>query len=1050
MPLRRVLSFLAIALLASPALAFGQGTGIIRGRVTDAATGAPLAAVQVRVDGTAAGAQTGPDGTYTITGAPAGSRVLSTRRLGYAPERIAVTVPDAGSATQDFALAKVATTLNDVVVTALGQTTQQRALGTAQQSVSGTQIAEAQRENFVNALQGRIAGVQVTSSSGVPGASSSITIRGISSISSSNQPLMILDGLPMDNRTLNTGVLASDVSSTTAFSNRSVDFTNRAADLNPEDIESITVLKGPEGAALYGIDAANGAIVITTKRGRAGGGFQYSNSFRFESTRAKPELQRIWGPSGILASPFAATNSFAYFGAPYPAGTKFYDNIDGFLRTGKTATHNLSFSGATTDDRINYRLATSFDRQEGVVPSSDYGRVNVTGASQAQINSWLNTDLSMAYTYANNNQVYKGEIGPLMGLMTWPQTDDAKNFVTAAGTRRRISTINSSLPGVSTLAASTEVDNPYFNVAKNQINSKNNRIIANVGITLTPVSWGNLKTNIGTDSYTNSNLVLRNPESVVGAAYNGLLDLADLIQRNTNVQTLLNFNSRQLTNSISVSGLLGNSIADYKATTDAATGRDFLDPNFVSMNNTNLRTSQTTTEQRRLIGAFGQASINFNNYLYLNVTGRNDWTSTIPKGRNSFFYPSFSSSFIFSDAFPGVRRFMTGKLRAAVASVGKDARPYAYRPALQYKTTAYGGYGYNFWGPNLDLKPEFARSREFGAELSFLNDRLGLDATVYRKQTLDQIVNDIRGSYGTGFILFNLNGAATRNKGVEVTLRGTPIQSSGFSWDFQANYAHERGIVVSLPHLLPESYVSDTWLYGNVRNGTQPGLSTMSLTGLFYLRDTVKGSPAYGQLLIDPTTGLPIRSANFIDGGYDRQPKYNIGITNTLRHNRLSLDFLLDIRRGGDIFNATEHYLTARGLSTETLDRNDPRVIKGVLRDGKEGTANPTINNIVIVPSVQTDYYRLISEELFIEKNINWLRLRDIQLSYTLPAGFLGARNSSVFVKGTDVFLWTNYKGLDPIVNGNSAAVGGSGGTGIDFGNFPIPRGVNFGVRMGF
>src|SRR5438045_3709641 len=258
----------------------------------------------------------------------------------------------------------------------------------------------------------------------------------------------------------------------------------------------------------------------------------------------------------------------------------------------------------------------------------------------------------MRYTYRTNAQVYKGEIGPLMSLMTWPQTDNAKDFLTAAGTRRRL------LAGI--LSASTEVDDPYFNVAKNQINSKDNRIIANVGITLTPVSWGNLKTNIGTDAYTNSNLLLRNPESVVGAAYNGLLDLADVIQRNTNAQTLLNFNSHQLTNSISISGLLGNSIADYRATTDAATGRDFLDPNFISMNNTNLRTSQTTIEQRRLVGAFGQVSFNVKDYLYFNATGRNDWTSTIPKGRNSIFYPSFSTSFIYSDAFPVIRRFMTG------------------------------------------------------------------------------------------------------------------------------------------------------------------------------------------------------------------------------------------------------------------------------------------------------------------------------------------------------------------------------------------------------
>ena len=1031
MPLRRVLSFLAITLLASPALAVAQGSGTIRGRISDAATGAPLAGVQIRVEGTTVGAQTGADGTYAIVGVPAGSQSVSTRRVGYAPQRIAVTVPDAGVATQDFGLGRVATTLNEVVVTALGQTAQQRSLGVAQQTVQGADIAQAQRENFVNALQGRIAGVDVTSSSGIPGASSSITIRGISSISSSNQPLMIIDGLPMDNRTLNTGVLASDASSTSAFSNRGIDFTNRASDLNPEDIETITVLKGPEAAALYGIDAASGAIVITTKRGKPGGGLQYSNSFRIESTRAKPELQRVYGPTTI---PGGTLSAFSYFGSPHPAGTVFYDNIDGFFRKGTAQTHNLSFSGATSDGRINYRLASSADKNSGVVPSTDYSRVNLTGASQAQVTSWLNTDVSMAYTYNNNDQVYKGDIGPLIGLLLWPQNDNAKDYLTPAGVRRRLTT----------LAASTEVDNPYFNIAKNKVNAKNNRIIANVGLTITPFSWGNLKTNIGTDSYTNTNLVLRNPESAVGNPFNGMLEQADLISRNINTQTLLNFNPHALTRNLSISGLLGNAIADNRATTDALKGQDFLDPNFVSINNTNQRTSKTTIEQRRLIGAFGQVAIDYKDYLYITATGRNDWTSTIPKGANSFFYPSISSSFIFSDAFPGIGRFMTGKLRAAYAAVGKDARPYAYRPSLEYKTTSNGGYGYGFWGPNLALKPEFKKSVEFGTELGFLNDRLGLDATVYRSTTRDQIVNDIRGSYATGFILFNLNGAATRNTGVELTLRGTPVLRSGFSWDFLANFTRARGKVLSLPNALPESYVSDTWLYGNVRNGTQPGLSTMSLTGLFYLRNK------NGDLLIDPTNGLPLRSSSFVDAGYDRQPNYTVGLTNTFKHNRLSLDLLLDFRRGGDVFNATEHYLTARGLATSTLNRNNPLVVPGVLRDGKEDSATPTVNNIVIVPAVQTAYYTNMSEELFIQKNVNWVRLRDLQLSYALADGFLGSRNASVFVKGTDLFLLTNYRGLDPVVNGNSAAVGGSGGTGIDFGNFPQPRGVNFGFRMGF
>jgi hypothetical protein len=424
------------------------------------------------------------------------------------------------------------------------------------------------------------------------------------------------------------------------------------------------------------------------------------------------------------------------------------------------------------------------------------------------------------------------------------------------------------------------------------------------------------------------------------------------------------------------------------------------------------------------------------------VTGRNDRTSTIPRPRNSFFYPSVSSSFIFTDAFPTLHNYMTsGKLRAAYAAVGRDAKPYADRPALEFKTTSGGGFGYGFTGPNPDLKPEFARSYEFGTELSFLDDRLGIDATVYRKQTKDQIVNDIRGSYGTGFVLFNLNGAVTRNSGLELSVRGTPITTPSFSWDVLANFDRSRGKVISLPRNLPESYVSDTWLFGNVRNGNMPGLSTESLTGWFYLRNN------QGQLLIDPTTGLPLRSSTFIDRGYDRHPDFTLGLTNSFRYNKLSLNVLLDFRKGGDVYNATDQYLTARGLSMRTLDRNTPRVIPGVVRDGKENSSNPTVNNIVVIPSQQTGYYTGISEELFIEKNINWVRLKDVTLSYELPARY--ARSASVFVTGTDLFLITNYTGLDPIVNGNTAAVGGSGGTGIDFGNFPTPRTFAFGVRLG-
>jgi TonB-linked SusC/RagA family outer membrane protein len=1050
--MRRLFSSLAaLALMAVPAAA-QQKT--VTGKVTTEA-GAPVAGVSVVVRGTNLGVLTNTDGNYSIRASV--GQVLQYRFIGTAPEERTIGAADV----INVQLRRVASNLDAIVVTALGQTAQQRALGTAQQTVSGADIAGAQRENFINALQGRVAGVEVTSSSGAPGASTMITIRGISSISSNNQPLFIIDGLPLDNKTMDTeNATAFDVpNSSLGYANRGVDFTNRAADVNPEDIESIVVLKGPEAAALYGIDAANGAVVITTKRGKLGsGGFDYSVTYRVEGPRSLPEVQHAYGPSGFTTGPYGTNASFVYFGAPYAPGTTFYDNVGGFFRTAASVNHNLAFSGASGDSRIRYRAASSYQKRGGVIPGSLYNRINVTGASTAQVNNWLNTDLSMQYAYDNNDLPFKGDNGVLLDLLLWPSTDNAKDYLTPAGTRRRLS-----------LTSATEIDNPYFSIAKNKNNQKTNRIITNFGAVLTPVSWASLKTNIGADNYASEYTLLRHPESAFGLTQNGILDITNDVTRNISAQTVLTFNGRNVGDfgpvgrmlgsvgqQLNLSGFVGNQVIDYKTTYEAVGGTNFLDPNFVSINNTDItkRTGHSTIVQRRLVGAFAQATLAYNKYLYLNLTGRNDWTSTIPKGRNSFFYPSVSGSFIFSDAFPSVGRYMTGKLRAAYAEVGKDARPYSYAATLESKTTTGGGYGYTFWGPNAELRPEFATSREFGTETNYLDGRLGLDVTWYRKQTKDQIVQNIRGSYGTGFILFNLNGAVTRNDGWEITGRATPVERRNLSWDVLANFDHSHGVTLALPNALPESYNADTWLFGNVRNGTAPGLSTRSLTGFYYQRNKDC------ELLIDPTTGIPLRQSVFVDAkcvnskgetmikGYDRQPAFTLGLTNTVKYGSLTLSGLVDIRRGGDVFNATEHSLAARGLSNFTLDREKPRVIPGILRDGKENTDNPTRNTIVVTPAANPNYYVNISEELFIERDINWLRVRDVTLTYALPARL--GNNSSVFVTGTDLYLRTNYSGLDPIVNGNTAAVGGSSAAGIDYGNFPMPRAINFGFKTRF
>lgn len=923
------------------------------------------------------------------------------------------------------------------IVGAMGMRTERRALGSSVQSVSASDVAQTQRENFVNALQGRVAGLDIVSSSGVPGASSSIILRGISSISSSNQPLIVIDGLPADNSTQETGEFGSGNISGKSYENRGVDFTNRSADFNADDIESITVLKGPEAAALYGIEAANGAIIIETKRGKKGkGAISYNNSFRVDKVNNTPEVQKVYG-LGLHSE--TNTSSPIYFGPAYTDQDTLYDNTKHFFQTALTHRHNLSFEGGA--EKSTYRISAAYVDQKGVVPTSHFDRINLTAATRSELNKWLTADVSMNYAYSTNNQPFKGAGGPLLGLLIWPQTDDARNYLEPDGSRRRFFTDS----------GSGEIDNPFYDVKKNHIQSQNNRLYATSGLTIKPTEWLSYDFKLGFDVTAGENEILRHPESNRGITYGGLLDVLKRTQKN------ITFNQRFLAinkfGRFGSKGMIGHEVKQRSSNALGVMGENFMDPDFISINNSPMdggRASRSTLTDYRIVSVFGSYEINYDRILYLTLTGRNDWSSTLPVEFNSFFYPSASLAFNFTDLkfFDNLKSFWDhGKFRISAAKVGRDARAYKIYPALEYKDVVQAGYGYGYTAPNLTLKPEMATSWEIGGEMTFFKDRLNLDIAYYKKETKNQIVNDVRASYGTGFILTDMNGGHTRNKGLEVSLGGYPVRKPDFEWDTRLNFAKSRGELVSLPADLPESYNSDTWLYGNIRNGAIPGKSIMSITGYFYMRNKD------GELLISPSTGLPIRESEFVYNGSDRWPDWNIGWHNRFNYKSFQLSFLLDFRKGGDVFNATMHYLTTRGLSMKTLDRMEPRVIKGVLRDGLENTDNPTTNNIVITPQYQNNYYRNMSEEYYIEKNINWVRMRDITLSYRLPSDIIRKQkaftNASVFITATDVFLITNYTGADPIVNGNTAAVGGSGAIGIDYGNFPMPIGINFGVRVG-
>lgn len=1006
----------------------------IVGRVTDE-RGEPLAGATVHAGG-GEKRTTDRDGRFVLTNT-AEEEELRISFIGYETVTIRIRLP-----LPVIVLAAQTSGLNEVVVTALGIKQEKRALGYAVTEVKGADIAGTQRENFVNALQGRVAGLNVSPSSGLPGASSSIVIRGISSLSGNNQPLFIVDGLPIDNTTFSTANLASDYTgSPTSFFNKGVDFSNRAADINPEDIESITVLKGPEASALYGIDAASGAIVITTKQGVSGQGkINYSNSFKFSSLLKYPEVQTTYGPG---TNGVGDPDVLRYFGPEYPEGTQFYDNIKSFFRTPFTHRHNLSFEGGS--NQVTYRLTGAYLNQEGVVPNTHLSRLNLGGSTSVTINRYLAAKVSLHYTSEDNNQIFKGSGGVLTGLLSWPATDHARIYLNPDGTRRLI---NETLT-----ALNNETENPYFNINKNLNKSGMNRTNSNVELTFTPLRQVSSKAQFGIDNYTNNVLLVRHPQSNLGYSRGGVLDVATSENKNINAQLLNTF--KQDFGPFKTQVMLGGSLNDFNYVTNAINAETLLDPDFYSINNTDLtkHRGRTMVRKRRLLGVFGNLTINYKNLLYLTGALRNDWSSTLPVSRQSFLSPSGQASFVFSElnAMKDLSWLSLGKLRFSAGSVGKDAPPYGVHPGLENQATTGGGYGYGFTAPSPSLRPERTRSMEAGTELKLFNNRLGVDVAVYRKKSIDQIIKDLRLSYGTGFILQVFNGGDIINEGLEIEISATPVRSANLTWDIFANFNATRSEVGVLPQGLPDFYSADITQYANLRNGVRPGFPTTTLTAPPYRRNN------NGDILINPINGLPLLDATTWAIVGDRNPDFTIGLTNQLTFGSFRFSCLFDIRKGGDVFNATEHYMTERGLSTRTLDREQPVVIKGVLYDGFENTDHPSPNNIAVTPYYNsTDYYSTsgaISLEDFVEKNISWIRLRDITLNYRLSGNFLGAgkvlKSAHVFFTATDLFLLTNYSGLDPDISGSSAALGGSGSAGMDWGNIPTPIGFNCGIQIG-
>jgi len=1024
-----------------------------------------LTGVTIRVKGTRRITQTDANGKFSIkvnTG-----EILQISSVGYETTDVKVGSGDAIG----VSLKTADNTLGEVVVTAMDIKRNPRELGYSVQKVSGSEVQETQRENFLNSLAGRVAGLTLDQTSGVAGASSSVVLRGFNSLSLSNQPLYVVDGVILDNQTINeTSSGGQGIGLASDRPNRSSDYQNRIADINPSDIETITVLKGPEATALYGSQASSGAIVITTRKAKSNKlAVQYDNSFRIQEVTRWPEVMEDYttGINGVGA------NTFQYFGPAYAPNTQRFNNRETFFETGTAQTHNLGVDFGV--GKSMFRLSGSYFDQQGVVPNNDFRRYNLRISNTTKL--WkdkIEITPAIALIKTENNKVLRSAGSYLLSLMIWPSDIDITNFEDP--------TTGDKLDLFANTSANGEYDNPLFNVKKNRAYDETDRKTYSLGININPYKWLTITGRFGYDTYDMNGYLFYHPQSYfLSAGTGGTLDnywrqytgYNHTITATARKQLGKNFNLRVMTGTMwqdyetrmfSVYGTnivdnvtaSGSMIKNGSVVTDkdlAGIMGNYMDSN-VTRSSTRLRLlrnarGEYNLNQLRQQAYFGEAALSFKNYAFLSYTHRFEEASTLPLKNRKYNYPGGSLSVIVSDIFPELKRnslISYWKLRTSLAGTARLNTPYSTQSVFVNNFASGGGFSYGFFNNNEDLRPERQSTYELGTEFRLFKSRLNFDITYYNTLNKGQIIQNFRLSYGTGFVLNTQNAASTRNQGVEIAVDYDLIKGGGKSlnWNMRFNFNRMWNEVIDMPRNVAEYYISDTWLYGNARGGLVRGGPTTSITAVGYARNTA------GRILINPANGLPVLDNLFAVRG-DRNPDFTLGWNNSFRWGNWRLNMLWDLKVGGDIFNGTNMFLTRIGRSKLTADRYQPRVISGVLNDGLQNT-NPTENTIAVVPAYQNDYYTgFMPEEAFIERDVNWFRLRDITLNYTFPkSAFKGFKSLSAFVTGNDLILMTNYSGADPAVNGNTAGSLGVGAFGFDYATLPSPMQLNFGIRATF
>lgn len=1001
----------------------------VTGQITSQEDGMALPGVNILVKGTNQGTVTDFDGNYSITVPSNATLVFSS--LGFERREVQV----GNQSVINVALRQDLESLSEVVVTSFGIEKDVKSLGYAVQEISSEQILKTKQQNVVSALQGQAAGVQITNAGGAPGQSARIIIRGINSLdpSADNQPLFVIDGVPIDNSTIESAGTPRGLS-------------NRAADINPNDIESLNVLKGAAATALYGVRAANGAVIITTKKGQAGDvRINVNSSVGFEDINQYPNFQKVYGQgfSGV----YNPTSFWPNWGPSMEEINQidpdvvFHDIWRDAFRTGVQFDNNMSISGGN-EKATFYGSLGNLDH-EGIMPFSNWGRTSAKFSGEVVYSEKFRFSGNINYTISGGNRVPHDRF--MERMVYWSPNHDVTDYINPDGTMKTYQNTN-----------------PLYDARFSTFEDEVNRTIGNFRFTYSPMEWLDVNYILGTDFFSdNRTEITPGPLGIdgeVSLSSEGFIRETRISSRDINSNLFLTF-KKKWNEKFNSTLRVGNDIFERDYERLDATGEDFVIPRFYHLDYTSRLSNTQFKSKRRLVGVYGDLMLEYDNMLFLNITGRNDWTSTLPIGNNSFFYPSVNLSFVFTEAIESPEFLTFGKLRASWAEVGKDTDPYQVgqtynSPGVplngQVRFSRFGRFG------DPELKPERTRAIELGADLRFLQNRLGLDFTWYKSNSKDQII-PVPVSEAAGFSTFVTNAGEIENRGVEFILRGTPVRNEDFRWEVSFNAAYNNNEVVSIREGIEEIEVGNQFGYAGSRVYMilREGEAYGNLFGSSYQRFGADPENTFLNRdlpLVIGANGFPVRNGNLLVLG-NAVPKWIGGLRNDFTYKGFDFSFLIDFRTGLEQYNQYDNFFSAFGIAEYTLARNDTRVFDGVLADGTPNTQEVWLGQGVgpdgrnYGAGFYRNTYRGVSENFV--HDASFIKLRNITLGYNFQENvleYLPFRTARVSLAANNIILYTPWDGFDP--ESFSAGAGGNaiGFTGL---GYPGVQSLFFSLNLG-